>query len=234
MENPWKQLPENSKILSSDRDTITKFNSISSVDEKHKVHVELHPEPYLGRVDAEIVLLNLNPGFSSDDHSLYEITYAQEVWRKNLQHESLAYSFYLLDPVLQKYPGPRWWLRKLREPIEVSDVKTVANNVFCIEYFPYHSKKFKPINQILESQRYSFYLAEQAISRKAIIVLMRGKNFWYDAVRSLADYKSCFELNSAQNVSISRNNCPEGFPLIERTLKAKWRNDNGLFGRIQK
>jgi hypothetical protein len=221
MENPWKSLPTQAPyLLPSDAQAIISYNS--SADVIHRIRHGLLPEPYLGRADAEIVLLNLNPGFSENDHLLYEQAYAQTVWKKNILHESLEYPFWLLDPRLAQFPGPKWWARHLKEPIQVASqgVKTAANKICCIEFFPYHSKRYAWKDGILESQKYSFHLAELAIERDAVIIIMRGAKQWYEAVPQLSKHKGKFELHSNQNVVISKGNCAEGFPYIERILKA--------------
>ena len=70
----------------------------------------------------------------------------------------------------------------------------------------------------LYSQQYSFNLVRQAVQRKAMIVMMRSAKPWGQAVPELGDYTNLFALNSAQNVTISRKNCPEGFGIIHDTL----------------
>ena len=221
MQNPWTSLPTRAPyLLASDENAVMQFNA--SAEDIHKIRYELRPEPFLGRIDAEIILLNLNPGFSEDDHLLYEQEYAQSIWKKNILHEPLEYPFFLLDPQLSGFPGPKWWVRHLKEPIQVAskDVQTVANKICCIEFFPYHSRRYAWKGGILESQKYSFHLAELAVERDAVIIVMRGAEQWYEAVPKLSTHKRKFELNSKQNVVISKGNCPEGFPHVERILKA--------------
>lgn len=185
----------------------------------HKIRTEVLPEPYLGHPDAEIILLNLNPGYSKDDVPFYQDPYAREVWAKNLFHEPLEYPFHLLDlRVPQDIGGSRWWQRKLGAPIKLAGLKTVANKMCCIEYFPYHSTKFKPLGTTLESQLYSFYLVRRAVKRGALVIVMRAKKVWFSAVPELARHGRVFELNSSQNVAISPGNCPDGFGEIERIL----------------
>jgi hypothetical protein len=219
MHNPWAELPSQPPfVLPSDRLAIDEFNA--SADGLHKIRTEVLPEPFLGPLDTKVVLLNLNPGFDDRDQSLYEQSCGRAAWQKNIRHQPLDYPFYLLDPQFKAWPGPRWWLRKLKEPIEISNVKTVANQICCIEHFPYHSTKYKDIPGVLDSQKYSFYLVERAIDRNAIIILMRGEKLWCEAVPRLGSHNNLFRLNSHQNVAISRNNCPMGFPAIEQILLA--------------
>jgi hypothetical protein len=135
MENPWKSLPTQAPyLLPSDAQAIISFNS--SADEIHRIRHELLPEPYLGRINAEIVLLNKNPGFSTEDHLLYEQEYAVRIWEKNILHRRLAYPFFLLDPQFENCKGAQWWQKRLRKLFEVAERKIIANEILCIEYFP--------------------------------------------------------------------------------------------------
>jgi hypothetical protein len=220
MDNPWKSLPlEAPYIYEADRPAVDAFNTHAS--EAHRIHTDVLPEPYLGNKDAPIVLLNLNPGFQESDLLAYEDPYALDAWRKNILHEPLAYPFYFLDPQFSHAGGARWWKQKLKEPIQIAGMQAVANTIFCIEYFPYHSRKYKPLPSLVASQQYSFDLANQAVDRNAVIVLMRGKRRWDHAVPRLIGYPRLFTLNSRQNVAISRRNCGAGFPIIESILRTR-------------
>jgi hypothetical protein len=88
----------------------------------------------------------------------------------------------------------------------------------CVEYFPYHSRRFKKPVQNLPSQQYGFHLVHRAIDRGAIIILMRSKRLWLEAVSQLHGYSRLFELRNPQNPAISPRNCPQGYPLIAEIL----------------
>ncbi len=217
MQNPWCHFtPEFPYLLPEDYQPVMAFNK--TAEEVHKIHYELLPEPYLGRPDAPIFLLNLNPGYSELDLPFYEKEQVVEMWRRNIRHEPLDYPFYLLEPSIAAESGPQWWEKKLKALIQRVGRRTVANQVCCIEYFPYHSKNFQPNKEILASQRYSFHLVAQAMARQVPMVLMRGEKLWLNAVPQLDGYPYLLRLNSAQNVVISRNNCPVGFPILEKVL----------------
>jgi hypothetical protein len=204
-------------VYEPDRTAVAGFNARAS--DTHRIQTDVLPEPFLGRKDAPIVLLNLNPGFDEHAHLTYADRYTRDAWRKNVLHEPLAYPFYFLDPQVSHAGGARWWKKKLKELIQIAEEQTVANTILCIEYFPYPSRNFKPMRVPLESQRYSFDLANQAIDRNAVMVLMRGKKLWEHAVPRLMEYPRFFTLNSPQNVAVSRKNCVEGFPEIEAILR---------------
>jgi hypothetical protein len=218
MENPWRSLRmEAPYVYEPDKPAVAAFNAHAS--EAQRIQTDVLPEPYLGSKDAPIVLLNLNPGFDESDYLAYEDGYTRDAWRKNVLHEPLAYPFYFLDPQFSHAGGARWWKEKLKEPIQIAGAQTVANTILCIEYFPYHSRRFKPMPTLVASQRYSFDLADQAIDRNAVIVLMRAKRRWEDAVPRLSGYPRLFTLKSPIAAAISRRNCVDGFPLIERFLQ---------------
>ena len=217
MKNPWAEFTLDFPfLLPSDYRHIMAHNT--KVSDSHKIRYDLLPEPYLGNPEAPVILLNLNPGFSELDIPFYEQDRILEMWEKNISHEPQPYPFYLLDPTIEEESGPRWWAKKLREPIELSSRKAVANTFCCVEYFPYHSKQFRPLKQILYSQQYSFSLVAKAIERNGQIILMRGEKYWVEAVPELSGHENLFRLKSTQNVSISRNNCPDGFQVIEQEL----------------
>ena len=220
MDNPWIRLPQSPPfVLQEDRSAIDRFNARAT--ELHQIHLELIPEPFLGRPDAPIVLLNLNPGFDSEETRFHHSdSYFIEQSRKNLLHSPIRYPFYLLNPELSQSLGHQWWRRKLKAPIAIAGVDKVASRVLCIEYFPYHTKRYKKAAAALHSQGYSFSLARQAIQRNALIVIMRSRALWMDAVPELARYARVFELRNPQNVSVSPRNCPEGYPRLEEALLA--------------
>ena len=210
----------------ADKLAVAAFNLRASAE--HRIHTDVLPEPFLGRKDAPIVLLNLNPGFDEHAYLTYEDRYTRDVWRKNVLHEPLAYPFYFLDPQFSHAGGARWWKNKLKEPIQIAGERAVANTILCIEYFPYPSRKYKPMPSLVASQQYSFDLANYAIDRNAVIVLMRARRRWEHVVPRLSGYPNLFTLNSGQSGAISRKNCVHGFPVIEAILRNKDSRDQEM------
>jgi hypothetical protein len=95
----------------------------------------------------------------------------------------------------------------------------VLGKVMCIQYFPYHSKKFRQYSELLPSQAFSFYLVEQAMNQGKVIVIMRRKQEWLRHVVGLAGY-SYIELSSPRSASISRKNVKgNGFDRIVEALR---------------
>jgi hypothetical protein len=180
------------------------------------------PEPFLGRPDAAVVLLNLNPGWNEEkdpsNHSRPEFIKRN---RDNLLHEPSDYPFYLLNPDLQPNRTV-WWEERLGDLIKAVNLKAVAQNVLCVEYFPYHSKKYKKCER-LPSQDYSFALVRNAVKRNAIILLMRAKRRWFEAVPELSSYKRRFEPSSFQSAYVSRKNylANDGFEKAVAEIKGR-------------
>jgi hypothetical protein len=227
MENPWQSLPTQAPyVYEADQPAIAAFNA--KVGEHHRIPTDLLPEPFLGSKDAPIVLLSLNPGFHELDYLTYQDPYALDAWKKNVRHEPQPYPFYLIDPQLAHVAGASWWRKKLKEPLLIAGPEEVANKFFCVEFFPYHSRKFKYMGSLLESQQHSFTLVNQAMDRNAVIILMRSQREWEYAVPRLTSYPMLFTLRNKQNAVISRNNCVEGFPVIEAILRNRSPYDQEL------
>lgn len=217
MENPWKSLPlEAPYLLPEDRVAVETFNR--SCREARKIHAEVLPEPFLGRRDAPIVLLNLNPGFSERDVETHRLPGFAQASRGNLLHAEAEYPFHLLDPRWQSAPGNKWWTQRLRRIIEPFGLHRVASSVLCVEFFPYHSTKFGHDKLRVPSQAYSFDLVRQAIDRDAHVLLLRGKRIWFEAVPELANYHLLQCTNSVQSAFVSPGNCPTFFERIVRLL----------------
>jgi hypothetical protein len=216
--NPWLDLPAAPPyVLAEDAAAIAAFNRI--VPPSKRYDLELLPEPFLGRPDAPVVVLGLNPGWSPEGPIGHKVPKFIQRTRENLRHAETTFPFHLLDPALQG-PGYRWWGNKLRRPIEEVGLETVANRVLCVEYFPYHSDKFSGRTPSVPSQQYSFSLVRDAIERDAVIVVMRSLARWLAAVPELASYPRRFGLRSVQNVTISPKNCPDGYSAVIDALRS--------------
>ena len=157
MENPWLKLrpSENSYILEIDREYIRQHNE-SVRDEKKKVIERSIPEPFIGNLEsARVVLLGLNPGHSDDDAKNHSDPEFQKAMFQNLRHELQEYPFYPLNPAskFKESGAGRWWRARTRELREKSglDDRTLAERLMVIEWFPYHSTKFKLPKHICES-----------------------------------------------------------------------------------
>lgn len=215
--NPWIHLPTVAPyVLQDDLPLIDAFNRTAI--RTQYIDTSLLPEPFLGRPDAPVVLLGLNPGWSPHDALWHANPDFAKVSRGNLAHASSRYPFYLLNPA-HSSPGYRWWARRLRPLIERLGLDAVATGLLCVEYFPYHSDKYGSRSPRLLSQDYGFALVRSALARRAAVVVLRSSKRWFQAIPELGDYDRRFALRSVQNVTISRRNCPDGFDEIIQAIE---------------
>lgn len=219
MINPWLTTPSVPPfVLAQDAELVNRFNRTAPL--RTRLRLDLLPEPFQGGVAAPVVLLGLNPGVSSDDPAIHARPDFARILRSTLAHEPIPFPFYLLNPDVSG-PGREWWDRKLASVLKVVPRQILSERLLSIEYAPYHSEKFGHPRMVLPSQRYGFYLVREAMSRNAVIILMRGRRLWYNAVPELERYSGHYTLQSVQNVTISPRNCPQGFePLLAALSRA--------------
>lgn len=209
MRNPWLDLGNGKLILPCDKDAIDQFNSKLKPDDLRNIPGKAFPEPFAGSPEAPLVLLNGNPGANDKNLPLYQQGSALYVaLQKNLLHQPSDYPFFLLNPKFSDYGGFSWWTGRLRPLIEIitGGAATLASRLLCVEYFPYHSRGSGHFPAV-ESQRYSFYLVENAIARGATIVIMRSESKWKQAVPGLGKYSDLVVLSNCQKPYVSREQC---------------------------
>ena len=194
--NPWHSLPiAPPHLLPSDRLGVEVFNA--TADDKHRIHVDTPPEPFLGSLNAPIVVLLLNPGVGDDEGRFPELA------RSIRQPEPTDKHFYIRGT-------NRWWasltssLRRDRPNADVS------RSILSVEYFPYRSKSFGCGHVRLPSQDYSFGIVRKAISRQATIVIARGERHWFGAVPELVAYEHRVRMINPRKASLSERNLAAG------------------------
>src|SRR5713101_2846675 len=201
MENPWLDLPMAPPyVLEHDRPIIEAWNHFAG--ERHALELELIPEPWVGRLDAPVIALNLNPGLSPGD---YEWTRRDELVRAiraGLRDEPRDYPLHYLDPALAGSGGGKWWRRCLGQLIRDTSNEVVANGVLGLEFHGYHSSQFAGLPVTLPSQAFAFEVLRDGLDRGAVVVVMRGPRFWAAAVPELVAYPRRFATANPQTASI--------------------------------
>jgi|GEM_PF-1200716 len=201
-ESPWSNLPEAAPyILPEDREAIEHHKNYLSL------HLETYPEPLVGGLDnAKVVFLALNPGFTDDDVDVnLQLPEFIAGCRSNIA-DPFTSPFYYFEGGLEATGGYRWWAARLKPLVRAGiPLEVLKDKIMMVEYFPYHSVNYHHINVFTPSQRYSFEIVREAIRRGKTIIIMRSRALWIEAVPELVDYPY-LELNSPQNVSISRPN----------------------------
>lgn len=220
LSNPWTSLPAQAPyILSADAKLVDLFNR--QCDQRgrpnYRLDTQLLPDPYIGALNAPLVLLALNPGVGDADRNIHAKTIFREKALANLRQENLRYPFYYLD---ERLPGDgvRFWKSKLRELIERFGVEHVARNTVCLQFVPYHSKEFSSSMPILPSQEYTFSILRYALARGSTVVVMRSRRLWQEAVPELVGYPKLIELRNPRNPTVSKGNSREEFNRIIEAL----------------
>jgi hypothetical protein len=215
-ENPWETMEYNANgihIAPCDKEAIDKLVSsgewrwdknklIKCKKSKEEKIIEFNylPQPYMGDPEqAEIFLLNGNPD-AKDDPTVLSHKEFNEKHKKyiliSLENRVKDYPLYALNPQFKCYYIHKWWYEHLHflwdDKKSRTDLQTASKKVFAAEYFPYFSKNLSDTNNIpiLESQKYTFSLVEEAIKAEKFIVIMRAKDKWHDSVKGLKKYSN--------------------------------------------
>lgn len=209
--NPWARLPHSPPfVLDADEISVLAFNRRAKAD--HRLRFTLLPGPFAGDPAASIVFLGLNPGVSKDDAKYQAAPAFRDAIRHNLVHAPSEYPFYFLNPDLSA-PGCEWWRKRLSSLLKHFTSAQVARSILCIDYFPYPSRKFHT-KMAAPSQEYGISLVRRALSRSAIVIILRGFRKWTTAIPELLHYDRRFSLSSYRCSYITERNCPGGFSHI--------------------
>lgn len=209
MDNPWLQLRRDSDqfVLEQDRDCVRRHNQ--SADYQTMFATESIPEPFIGRPEtATVVFLGKNPGHATGAEIEYRKNPALcDAMFANLKHELREHPFYPLNPAFANTGAGKWWRERSRElQWELrGDLNKLSERMMVIEWFPYHSMRFKRPKGECPSQSYSFHLARQMINRGVLVVGMRARSLWENVDERIATAQFPF-LRNPQCGHISAGN----------------------------
>ena len=207
--NPWLALPTKPPYVLPDDWKIIEEVNRKNTKKNLSLQTEMLPEPFIGSLDAPLVILLQNPGDGAheEDVALHRQADFHRRVRACHRQEDVPYPHYSVDPK-ENGPGGRWWKGQLSELIKDFGHSTVALGVVCLEFVPYHSKNFSHSRLHLPSQDFTLQALQRAIGREATIIIAMGKGReWIKAVPELADYRFAFKTNSWQKAKISPQNC---------------------------
>jgi hypothetical protein len=156
----------------------------------------------VGKPDARIYLLLLNPGARENDFMRGD-EWVQER-RRALRFES-SRCFWPLDPGMVGSEAHKYAAARLRRLIEVVGRERVAQGMMWLQYVGYQSLEYHPFPVRLPSQEFAFSLLREAISAGKIVVIGRSRKLWIEAVHELADY-DYIELESPRSPYLTPRN----------------------------
>jgi hypothetical protein len=204
MDNPWLEIvyDEPPYILPEEEVIIEKLNNLYRSENKTQyiIKTELFPEPFIGDItNAKLVLLNLNPGLDKRDFSTHlETNYIQAFTNNLSQNISGDFPFYPLDPQFSHTGNAAWWTDRLKKLTGAVGVKNVAKHLVVLEFFPYHSKKYDTVldmipnkygmNDYLPSQKYTFHLLNTFLEKEDVMIVgFRHHKEWLNVCEGLKD-----------------------------------------------
>jgi hypothetical protein len=219
MRNPWLDLPERPPyVLAVDRDHVVAFERHAS--DRHRFDLRLMPGPFEGNRQARLLVLMRNPGIGDwgGDPRLAEY---EKAMRANLGDDPGHHLQVGLLPEFEGTPAGNWSRGKCFKALieeHGHEPEELARQVLNVEFHGYHSKNWQSLPVTLPSQHYSFWLVEQAMERRATIVVLRGQSDWEIAVPDLEKYPRLVPVHSARNPAITPGNCGERFNLVLEAL----------------
>jgi hypothetical protein len=216
MKNPWSALPQSPPYwLPEDRPYIEAWNQRRP--DAFRLRGEALPEPFVGRRDAPVVVLQRNPAWRDDDQP--HPPDLDSAVRGNLTDDP---ELHIHPGFLERFPNSAsWWRPRWRWVQRESGLswEELARRVLVVESHGYYSKRWATFPFTLPSQRYSYRLVEEAITRGAVVLVMRGERDWEAAVPSLASHGRRFRVRSWQSAYVSPQNLGEdGFRQVLEAL----------------
>ncbi len=255
MENPWidtaSEIYNGEKIIVSTADqkyikkllNSKKYPPVDKVDdddanektkkaakEKYKLRLNVYPQHFVGDIDnAKIIILSLNPGYSTEYYDAYKnSTNYEQIIKENLEmKQPFFHAFELANESDLGY-----WENKMKCWVEgydkkdneelIESLKKITEDIALAEFFPYHSISYngmydklgkgtspnsnRKIKDYLPTQKFLFEKIKKRIDDKndeVIIILTRSFAKWYEAIEGLRDYKHCYEVNNTRNFSLN-------------------------------
>ena len=94
------------------------------------------------------------------------------------------------------------------EDIDEKLFKKVAQNVALLQLFPYHSEEWcgRFANPDLKTVEYTRDLAKYCIQEGKIIIIARGRKYWFSLVKGLRKYENLYTLLNPRQPHISPKN----------------------------
>jgi len=244
MKNPWKELinkvnenylaDDQKYIIQDDLIVVDKFNnSLKSEKSKndYKIHYDIHPYPYTGNIkSAKVLLLASNPGYVEiEAETLYKLPTFHKEAIENLDFKNKS----LINLDEQRIEQGKYWSQKtekLKDDVGIGD--KIYEKIALVQFFPYHSLKFRKIakkyfkkgESYLKTQKFTFDLVKSAIEKGKIIIILRSKKDWYEAIPELKEYKEngkVMEIKNYRQPYITRNNFynEKDYEILVETLK---------------
>ena len=214
-ENPWLSFEFSDRMVHHLDEKIISSHNASSKPE-YQFLLNLAPEPWIGNLNGNLLVLYSNPGATKENLSgnlpqKYEKVIEKSI--NNLQQKNFRYPHFHFDPDLVDTEGAKWYIKKYQWLIKEVGQQVLSKNLITCEVCPYHSFRWKIPKILPPTQKFTFKIVEEAIDRGATILLARSAQIWLEYVPKLSAYPKVFRPNSI-NASISPGNYGDNFHKI--------------------
>lgn len=143
MDNPWLLLPAAQPfVVQADAAVVAAFNR-KYAGTPYALHTELPPEPFSGRLDAPVVLLDFHPGYSGNDAAIMPVNEEFSLsMKKTREFIVQEYPLYHLNPCFEAgNDGYGYWVKKIKEVVKAGfSLKVCSNSFLLLQLYPYKSK----------------------------------------------------------------------------------------------
>jgi hypothetical protein len=218
--NPWRNFEASDQMVhENDRASVESHNS--KVEPKYRFLLQLAPEPWIGSIDAPIIILYANPG-ATPANLLGEKEPNRKILElslQNLRQEFSEFPHFFFNPTLKSEPGGRWFRKRFRELIEATSLERVAQSIATVEAAPYHSVNWKSPKTPIPTQEFTNDIVRNAIAKGALILRARHVKGWVKAVPELSQYANVIYPSSAQCAYVSANNYKGTFERIVEAIR---------------
>jgi hypothetical protein len=223
VQNPWLNISWDNTIADCDKgfkvgrqkycfdsteyvDFVNSKDLTSRKNKPVKFTFDCLPEPFSGDVNSKVYCLNKNPG--EHDPNFDRDQTLEQYTIKCLSHKlnGTIWTDKLINSNGELHGGTKWLRSKtaeLRKDLGLGDKNP---NLFFIDYFPYHSSHGFTFPKELPSNSYRNYLVEKAMEEEKIIIIMRERQRWFDAIKNLESYGKLITLRCAAGGWLSKNN----------------------------
>jgi hypothetical protein len=219
MDNPWKEISSEKRVLDVDEKEVRKHNEKYKDNDERLISLNYFPEPFIGDPNAKIYLLLGNPGMEADRTKRIEnyniIKKNSDYYIKNLKHQAADPNFplyYLHEAFKNIDEGGYIWWRKALGKLKNENVsfEKIAKSFFAVETYGYHSANGENKMRSLPSSQYSYHLVKKAIADKKLIIVTRAVSVWSKHVKELRDYYNCYFLASNMGIRLSETTLSPG------------------------
>jgi hypothetical protein len=215
MRNPWLNLDLGEKaspryVHPADEALVSAYEAKRRGPD-YQLATHLLPEPWVGRLDAPVVVLLANPGVSEREGNPKWSPNAAERQRASatIRQKKLDVPYYWLDDELSDTDGYEWAVKLFGRLAADVGGNGVARNMVSLAAHPYHSSSFDDRLRALHTQRFTLAALRRAISQDALVVALRARKYWFSAVPELEEYERrgrVLRTSAMQNTTLAPGN----------------------------